>query len=115
MTTRTIRDLPAADLFGRRALVRVDFNVPLDDSGRVSDDTRITAALPTINLLLDAGARVVLLAHFGRPKGAPESKYSLQPVFTRLRELLGRPVQFLTSTIGAEAVAATNALKPSIT
>lgn len=115
MTTRTIRDLSAADLNGRRALVRVDFNVPLDDAGRVSDDTRIAAALPTINLLLDAGARVVLLAHFGRPKGAPEAKYSLAPVADRLRELLGRPVQFLGETIGASAVAATHALKPGET
>ncbi len=110
MTTRTIRDLTAADLAGRRALVRVDFNVPLDDAGAVADDTRIVAALPTINALLDAGARVVLLAHFGRPKGAPEAKYSLAPVATRLRERLGRPVQFLTETVGPTAVSATRAL-----
>ncbi len=110
MTTRTIRDLSAADLRGRRALVRVDFNVPLDDSGRVSDDTRIEAALPTINTLLDGGARVVLLAHFGRPKGAPDARYSLAPVAARLRELLGRPVQFLAETVGPSAVAATHAL-----
>ena len=115
MTTRTIRDLSAAELSGRRALVRVDFNVPLDEAGKVSDDTRITAALPTINQLLDAGASVVLLAHFGRPKGAPEAKYSLKPVVARLEELLGRPVQFLTTTIGPEAVAATKALKPGET
>ena len=110
MTTRTLRDLSPADLVGRRALVRVDFNVPLDDHGQVSDDTRIVAALPTITMLLDAGARVVLLAHFGRPKGAPEAKYSLAPVATRLRALLQRPVQFLTTTVGPEAVAATHAL-----
>jgi phosphoglycerate kinase len=110
MTTRTIRDLSVADLAGKRALVRVDFNVPLDDAGHVSDDTRITAAFPTINYLLDAGARVVLLAHFGRPKGAPEAKYSLAPVATRLRELLGRPVRFLGETVGADAIAATLAL-----
>ena len=110
MTTRTIRDLTPAEVQGRRALVRVDFNVPLDDAGQVSDDTRITAALPTINALLDAGARVVLLAHFGRPKGAPEAKYSLAPVAARLRDLLTRPVHFLTATIGAAAVAATHSL-----
>jgi phosphoglycerate kinase len=110
MTTRTIRDLSAADLAGKRALVRVDFNVPLDDTGAVSDDTRITAALPTITTLLDQGAKVVLLAHFGRPKGAPEAKYSLAPVAERLKQLLPRPVHFLGETIGAAAVAATHAL-----
>jgi phosphoglycerate kinase len=110
MTTRTIRDLSAADLAGKRALVRVDFNVPLDDAGAVSDDTRITAALPTITTLLDQGAKVVLLAHFGRPKGAPEARYSLAPVAERLKQLLPRPVHFLGETIGAAAVAATHAL-----
>ncbi len=108
--TRTIRDLTPAELAGKRALVRVDFNVPLDVQGHVADDTRIVAALPTINALLDAGAAVVLLAHFGRPKGAPDSKYSLAPVVGRVRELLGRPVTFLAETVGAHAVAATRAL-----
>jgi phosphoglycerate kinase len=106
MTTRTIRDLSAADLAGKRALVRVDFNVPLDDAGVVSDDTRITAALPTITTLLDQGAKVMLLAHFGRPKGAPEARYSLAPVAERLKQLLPRPVHFL----GEATVAATHAL-----
>ncbi|WP_373060765.1 phosphoglycerate kinase [Gemmatimonas sp.] len=110
MTTRTIRDLSAADLAGKRALVRVDFNVPLDAAGAVSDDTRITAALPTITTLLDRGAKVVLLAHFGRPKGAPEARYSLAPVAARLQQLLPRPVHFLGETIGAAAVAASHAL-----
>ena len=110
MTTRTIRDLSAADLAGKRALVRVDFNVPLDDAGAISDDTRITAALPTITTLLDQGAKVVLLAHFGRPKGAPEASYSLAPVAARLKQLLPRPVHFLGETIGAAAVAATHEL-----
>ena len=110
MTTRTIRDLSAADLVGKRALVRVDFNVPLDDTGAVGDDTRITAAMPTINSLLDRGAKVVLLAHFGRPKGAPDATYSLAPVAERLKQLLLRPVYFLGETIGAAAVAATHAL-----
>lgn len=112
MSTKTIRDLSPADLQGQRALVRVDFNVPLDDQGRVSDDTRITAALPTITMLLDGGAKVVLLAHFGRPKGAPDAKYSLAPVAARLRELLPRPVHFLGETVGAAAVAATQELAP---
>lgn len=110
MTTRTIRDLSAADLAGKRVLVRVDFNVPLGADGAVSDDTRITAALPTLNALLDQGAKVILLAHFGRPKGAPEAKYSLAPVAARLRTLCSRPVHFLAETIGPAAVAATHAL-----
>ena len=110
MTTRTIRDLSDADLIGQRALVRVDFNVPLDATGAVSDDTRITAALPTITMLLERGAKVSLLAHFGRPKGAPEAKYSLAPVAERLKQLLPRPVHFLGETVGAAAVAATQAL-----
>ena len=108
--TRTIRDLTPTELAGKRALVRVDFNVPLDAQGHVADDTRIVAALPTINALLDAGAAVVLLAHFGRPKGAPDPTYSLTPVVGRLRELLGRSVTFLAETVGAHAVAATRAL-----
>jgi len=110
--TKTIRDLTPGELQGRRALVRVDFNVPLDAAGQVSDDTRITAALPTITALLDAGARVVLLAHFGRPKGAPEAKFSLAPVAERLRQLLPRPVHFLDVTVGERAEAATRALAP---
>ena len=110
MTTRTIRDLSDADLIGQRALVRVDFNVPLDAAGAVSDDTRITAALPTITMLLERGAKVILLAHFGRPKGAPDAKYSLAPVAERLKQLLPRPVHFLGETVGAAAEAATRAL-----
>lgn len=110
MKTRTIRDLSVAELKGKRALVRVDFNVPLDATGHVADDTRIVAALPTISFLLDAGARVVLLAHFGRPVGAPDAKYSLAPVAERLRALLRRPVQFLGDTVGANALAASTAL-----
>lgn len=110
MTTRTLRDLTPAELAGQRALVRVDFNVPLDDAGHVADDTRIVAALPTVNALLDGGARVVLLAHFGRPKGAPHSKYTLAPVAERLKALLKRPVAFLGETIGDTAISATHAL-----
>ncbi len=112
MTTKTIRDLSAADMQGRRALVRVDFNVPLDESGAVADDTRIRAALPTINALRDGGASVVLLAHFGRPKGAPEAKYSLAPVAARLKTLLSCPVHFLDVTVGERAVEATQNLAP---
>jgi len=97
---------------GKRALVRVDFNVPLDDQSKITDDTRIRATIPTLKLLVDRGARVVILSHLGRPKGKPEPKYSLQPVAPRLAELLGRPVAFVESTDSDEAVQATHGLEP---
>ncbi|MEK7240422.1 MAG: phosphoglycerate kinase [Gemmatimonadota bacterium] len=110
MNKRTVADLAPAELKGRRALVRVDFNVPLDESGRVSDDTRIRAAIPTLQVLVKGGARVVLCSHLGRPKGKPEPKYSLAPVARRLHELLKQPVSFVPSVVGAAAEAATRAL-----
>ena len=110
ISKRTIRDLTDAEVRGKRALVRVDFNVPLDESGTVTDDTRITAALPTINALVARGARVVLLSHLGRPKGKPEAKYSLAPVAKRLAELTSHPVKFVAALEGDDAVAATRAL-----
>ena len=112
MPKLTIRDLPAEKLRGQRALVRVDFNVPLDEHGHITDDTRIRAALPTIEYLLNRGARVVLLSHLGRPKGKPEPKYSLEPVSRRLAELLpGRSVCFVESTDSDEAQKATHTMK----
>ncbi|MBT0995063.1 phosphoglycerate kinase [Cellulomonas sp. DKR-3] len=97
---KTIEDL--GDLRGKRVLVRSDFNVPLDGT-TITDDGRVRAALPTLTALLDAGARVVVTAHLGRPKGAPEDKYSLAPVATRLSELLGKPVALAKDTVGESA------------
>jgi phosphoglycerate kinase len=97
---KTIEDL--GDLRGKRVLVRSDFNVPLDGT-TITDDGRVRAALPTLRALLDAGARVVVTAHLGRPKGAPEDKYSLAPVQARLSELLGQPVALAKDTVGESA------------
>lgn len=111
MNKATITDLAPEQLRGRRALVRVDFNVPLDADRRVTDDTRLRAAIPTIDALRRASAKVVLLSHLGRPKGAPEAKYSLEPVIGRLRELLpGVDVGFSPTTDDDAALAATMTL-----
>lgn len=109
MSKRTIADLEPSEIRGKRALVRVDFNVPLE-GGRITDDTRIRAALPTLKLLMQGGARLVILSHLGRPKGKAEAKYSLAPVGRRLAELLAKPVTFLAETDTSAAVAATKAL-----
>jgi phosphoglycerate kinase len=110
MHKKTVRDLRAEDLRGKRALVRVDFNVPLDDNRQVTDDTRIRAAVPTIELLLERGARVILLSHLGRPKAKPEPKYSLDRVGVRLQQLLPkRSVCFVETTDTDEAAKATRA------
>jgi phosphoglycerate kinase len=100
----------ASGLRGKRALVRVDFNVPMAD-GRVSDDTRLRAALPTIRALSLAGAKVVLLAHFGRPKGKPNAEMSLRPVVEPLSALLEQPVAFASDCVGPEAERVVNALE----
>jgi phosphoglycerate kinase len=104
---KTIEDL--GDLRGKRVLVRSDFNVPLDGT-TITDDGRIKAALPTLTRLLDAGARVVVTAHLGRPKGAPDPKYSLAPVATRLGELLGKPVALAEDLVGPSAKSTVAAL-----
>ncbi len=98
------------DLTGKRVLVRSDLNVPLDGT-TITDDGRIRASVPTIKQLSDAGARVVVTAHLGRPKGAPDPKYTLAPVAARLSELLGRPVAFATDTVGASATETVAALE----
>ena len=103
MTFRTLDD--AHDLAGKTALVRVDFNVPMED-GKVTDDTRLRVATPTIQRLLDAGAKVVLLAHFDRPKGQRVPSMSLRPVVEPLENVLGAPVRFADDCIGAPAVEA---------
>jgi len=99
------------ELAGKRVFLRVDFNVPLEE-GRVAEDTRIRAALPTIELCLKAGAAVLLASHLGRPKGTPDPHYSLRPVAIKLEELLGRPVPLLPDCVGPEVEAAAAALKP---
>jgi phosphoglycerate kinase len=103
VSKRSLRELPAAALDGVRALVRVDFNVPVAN-GAVTDDTRIRAALPTIRYLREHGARVVLLSHFGRPKGGPDPKYSLRQVLRPLEALLGAPVEFIDDPAAGVAV-----------
>lgn len=100
---KTVSELGA--LAGKRVVVRCDFNVPLDADKNITDDGRIRAALPTLNELREAGARVVILAHLGRPKGEPEPKYSLAPVAARLGELLGAEVKFATDVVGESAAA----------
>jgi phosphoglycerate kinase len=106
---RTLASLDPTAIEGKRALVRVDFNTPVKD-GKVTDDTRIRAALPTIKYLRERGGRVVLLSHLGRPKGGPAPKYSMQPVVRALESLLGAPVTFLTDPTSDEAVTATRRL-----
>jgi phosphoglycerate kinase len=99
------------DLAGRRVFLRVDFNVPLE-GGRIVDDTRITAALPTVKHCLEAGASLVVASHLGRPKGKPDPKYSLGPVAARLGEILGQPVPLAPDCVGAEVEAQARALEP---
>lgn len=99
---RTLDDLIKHGVAGRRILVRCDLNVPIAD-GKVRDDLRVRAALPGLCKLLDHGARVIVAAHLGRPKGAPEPQYSLGPVADRLAQLLGRPVEFALDTVGESA------------
>ncbi|ARV58559.1 phosphoglycerate kinase [Nostocales cyanobacterium HT-58-2] len=110
MSKKTLANLSAADLSGKRALVRVDFNVPVDNTGNITDDTRIRAALPTIQDLTQKGAKVILVSHFGRPKGV-DDKLQLTPVAKRLSELLGQEVVKTDDSIGDEVAAKVGALQ----
>jgi len=107
MNKKTIRDI---DWQGKKALVRVDFNVPLSD-GHITDDNRIQAALPTLRYLLDHGAAVILMSHLGRPKGSPDPKYSMKVTADHLGTLIDAPVHFCGTTVGPEATAAAAALQ----
>ena len=104
---KSFRDVP---LDGRTVLVRVDYNVPLDDDGRITDDFRIRASLPTIRQLIKRQAKIVLIAHLGRPDGKPNTKESLEPVAHRLMELLHRPIKFVDDCIGDKVVQASKYL-----
>ncbi len=111
MAKRSLSSLGVEDLCGKRVLVRVDFNVPLDEKGLITDDTRIRAALPTIQHLISKDARVILAAHFGRPKGQVNEGMRLTPVAQRLGELLGKTVIKTESCIGSDAEKKCNAMK----
>jgi phosphoglycerate kinase len=109
MNKKTVRDI---DVSGKRVLVRVDFNVPLDDKQKITDDSRIAAALPTIEYLLKNGAAVILMSHLGRPKGQVVDSMRMTPVAQRLSELLHRPVETAPDSVGPEAEAKAKALQP---
>jgi len=110
MAKMTIGDV---DLEGKKVLMRVDFNVPLDDNCKITDDRRIRMALPTVQTVIDKGGSLILMSHLGRPKeGEDNSSFSLAPVAERLTELLGRPVEFATDTVGEDALAKAAAQKP---
>jgi phosphoglycerate kinase len=107
MAKKTVADV---DVKGKRVLMRVDFNVPVED-GKITDDRRIAQALPTIKDVIGRGGRLILMSHLGRPKKGPEPKFSLKPTVDRLSQLLGKPVQFATDSIGPEVEKQANALK----
>lgn len=106
---KTIRDI---DVSGKKVLVRADYNVPLDDKGRITDDYRIQQSVPTLRYLLDHGAALILCSHLGRPDGKPNSKYSLFPVAKRLQELLGVSVEFVPDCVGERVQKAVEKLQP---
>ena len=109
MPKKTLADL---DLSSKKVLMRCDFNVPLNDAGEVTDGRRVEMAVPSIQHVLDAGGSVIVMSHLGRPKGAPDPKYSLKPAADTLAKLLGKPVLLAGDTAGADARAKAGALKP---
>ena len=109
MDKKTVRDI---DVNKKRVLVRVDFNVPLDAEQQITDDTRIAAALPTINYLLEHGATVILVSHLGRPDGQVVEKLRMAPIARRLGELLHRPIETAGESVGPEVTAKAQALQP---
>ena len=108
----TKQTIDQVDLRNKRVLIRVDFNVPLDDTGEITDDSRIRAALPTINRALDQDALVILCSHLGRPKGTKDPALSLAPIATRLRRLLNKPVTFTEDCIGPIVESAVKSAQP---
>src|SRR3989442_1339361 len=112
MSKKTLTDLP--DLRGKRVLVRVDFNVPLDAAGNITNDRRIQAAVPTIRYILDHGGSAIVMSHLGRPKGDPkkDAPFKMNHVGERLAQLLGRPVLKIDEVIGPAVAAAAKTLKP---
>ncbi|MDI6732020.1 MAG: phosphoglycerate kinase [Candidatus Margulisbacteria bacterium] len=111
MAKKTIADIPAADLKGKRVFVRCDFNVPLDEKQNITSDKRIKASLPTIKYLIEKGARVILASHLGRPKGEVKKEFSLAPVQKSLSQLLGKEVKMTSDCIGPEVQRAATELK----
>ncbi len=106
------RTISSVDVKGQRVLMRVDFNVPQDDSGAITDDRRIRMALPSIKSVIDRGGKLILMSHLGRPKGeGNDAKFTLKPAAVRLGELLGKPVQFATDTVGQDAETKVASLK----
>ncbi len=109
---KSVKDLTKNDLKDKKVLIRVDFNVPVDkETGAITDDTRITASLPTLKYLLENDAKVIIMTHFGRPKGEKNPKYKIDVIGKKLAELIGRPVQKLDDCIGADVENKVNALK----
>ena len=105
-------DINNFDFQGKKALIRVDFNVPMDAQGHVTDDTRMQAAMPTIHKVINGGGSAILMSHMGRPKGKPSAEYSLKPIAALLEKLLGRPVQFANDSVGENAKSKAAQLQP---